>query len=125
MRAYGEGAAEDPRDDALMAIFRGPAWGSGRARVIVVADLAGDVAEAGPGEPGGALGHDDVGGVVDRAQVPFLVEGAEDAGGQVVAAGLACGVGCACHRGGVSWSAGRRGGPPGGGARSGPRWSRR
>jgi hypothetical protein len=60
-----------------------PGWGSGRVRVVVVAERASDLAKAVPGEPWGALGHDDV-GAVDGAQVEFLVEGAEDTCGQVV-----------------------------------------
>ena len=49
--------------------------------MVVVADLAGDVAEAGSGEPWRAFRDDDV-GAVDGAQVAFLVEGPEDACGQ-------------------------------------------
>jgi hypothetical protein len=44
--------------------------------VVAIADLAGDVAEAGSGEPWGVLGDYDV-SAVDGAQVEFLVEGPE------------------------------------------------
>jgi hypothetical protein len=56
--------------------------------VLVVADLTGDVAQAGPREAGGAFGDDDV-RPADGAQVEALVQGAEDAGGQVIARQLA------------------------------------
>jgi len=64
--------------------------GAGAAGVmLVVADLPGDRAEAGRGEAGRALRHRDM-GTGDGVQVEVLVQGAEDAGGQVIGRRLGC-----------------------------------
>jgi hypothetical protein len=56
--------------------------------VLVVADLPGDLAEAGRGEAGRALGIGDM-GAADGEQVEALIQGAEDASGQVIGRWLA------------------------------------
>jgi hypothetical protein len=66
-------------------------------RIFVVADLAGDLPEAAPGEAGYALGDSDM-HAVDGPQVEAGVQRPEDASGQVVA-GLKRG--CAAWRGGA------------------------
>jgi hypothetical protein len=53
-------------------------------RIFVVADLAGDLPEAAPGEAGYALGDSDM-HAVDGPQVEAGVQSPEDASGQVVA----------------------------------------
>ena len=58
--------------------------------ILVVADLPGDLAEAGRGEAGRALRHGDV-GASDGVQVEVLVQGAEDAGGRLSGAGWVAG----------------------------------
>ena len=59
--------------------------------VLVVADLPGDLAEAGRDEAGRALRHRDM-GTGDGVQVEVPVQGAEDAGGQVIGSGWVAGV---------------------------------
>lgn len=51
--------------------------------MLVVADLPGDLAEAGCGEAGCALRYGDV-SAADCVQVELRVQGAEDVGGQVI-----------------------------------------
>jgi hypothetical protein len=53
-------------------------------RIFVVADLAGDLPEAAPGEAGYAPGDSDM-HAVDGPQVEVGVQSPEDASGQVVA----------------------------------------
>jgi len=66
-------------------------------RIIAVADLAGDLPEAAPGEAGCAPGDSDM-HAVDGPQVEAGVQSPEDASGQVVA-GLKSGR--AARRGGA------------------------
>ena len=56
--------------------------------VLVVADLPGDLAEAGRGEAGRALRHRDM-GTGDGVQVEVPVQGAEERG-QVIGSWLGC-----------------------------------
>ena len=72
-------------------------------RIFVVADLAGDLPEAAPGEAGYALGDSDM-DAVDGPQVEVGVQSPEDASGQVVA-GLkrgACGLAWWCRSPGIA-----------------------
>jgi hypothetical protein len=75
--------------------------------MLVVADLAGDLAEAGRGEAGCPFRHGDM-GPSDGVQVEVPVQGAEDAGAQVIGRQLGCR--------GDGFGVGQRGSPVRGGA---------